>query len=96
MKLKKLVQIEKTIEVIIMILAFPLFFVARLLEWIAFPFKWIGEKLLVLKFVAGNKLLKISDEVKNGVIKNTDYIRYGTSIDAYRKLKAEQSYDTGR
>lgn len=89
MELKKLAQIEKTIQVIIMILAFPLFFVVKLLDWIAFPFKWIGEELLVLKFVAGNKLLKISDEVKNGAIKNTDYIRNATSIHAYRKLKGE-------
>lgn len=51
--------------------------------------EWLVDKL-DFRLKVGNKLLKMSDEVKNGTIKNKDFIEDGCAKTLYKILKSEE------
>lgn len=86
MKLKTLAKIEmafNVFNVLVILLPFIIGTIFRLLygvcEWL------IG--MLDYRIVVGNKLLKASDEVKNGIIKNKDFLEDGCAWAAYKYIK---------
>lgn len=50
-------------------------------EWVVY--------VMDFRLAIGNKLLRISDEVKHGTIKNQDFIEDGRALTAYKLLKKE-------
>lgn len=90
MKLKQLAIFEIILNFIINLLFSPFGLILGLLNTISWPFSWIMEWRVYLTSWLGNKLLKSSDEVKNGTIQNRDFINTKSATWAYFKLKAEQ------
>ena len=81
MKLKTLSKIEMVFDILnVMVILLPIIFVII--------FRWLVDKL-DFRFEVGNKLLKMSDEVKNGTIKNKDFIEEGCAKTLYKMLKAK-------
>ena len=86
MKLKKLVKIERTFNVFIGTVMVPFVLVRVVLHLIDFPFNWVVDKLDIVRHDFGNMILRKSDEVKDGTIKNEMCIRTYTAIFAYKEL----------
>lgn len=61
-----------------------------ILRYVCDAIEWLVDKL-DFRFEVGNKLLKMSNEVKNGTIKNQDFIEGRRAITGYKILKYEQS-----
>lgn len=57
--------------------------------------EWLVDKL-DFRLKVGNKLLKMSDEVKNGTIKNKDFIEGGCAKTLYKILSNEQASKTNQ
>lgn len=89
MKLKRLSRIETTICLILMVIALPFDIVCRIFDMIKYPFSWVLEELALFSKWVGNKLLRCSDEVKDGTIKNQHCIRVCTASFAWKILKRE-------
>lgn len=89
MKLRTLAKIEFVIKVILVIVAFPFWFVGAILSCINAPFTMVTDKLVILVQYIGNRLLRCSDEVKNGTIRNQYCIRKYTASFAWKELKRE-------
>lgn len=83
MKLKTAARLETVFRVMTFILLFPFWAVRCILKWIFTVLIWPFEKLLEedinLSWKVGNILLKKSDEVKNGQIRNQIIIRSETA-----------------
>ena len=90
MKLKAASKIQKALWLTIWFLMLPFSIVGILIETMTKPFKWMLEELDSLRFRIGNRLLRMSDEVKDGTIKNECFIRTFTASKAYIRLKEEQ------
>ena len=90
MKLKTLSKIEKVFDVINMLVLLVPILLGIILGYVCDGLKWLCYKL-DFRLEVGNKLLKISNEVKNGTIKNQDFIDNGRAIAGYKILKYEQS-----
>lgn len=89
MKLKNLVKIEWVIRIILFLIALPFILIGLILECISYPFDKVNDYLLELNEKIGNKLLRMSDEVKDGTIKNDYCIRTYTAIFAMKELKRQ-------
>ena len=89
MKLKHLSRIEKTIRIILVVVALPFSIVCHILGLIARPFSWVVEEISIFAKWMGNKLLRCSDEVKDGTIKNQYCIRAYTASFVWELLKQE-------
>ena len=89
MKLKHLSRIETTIRFILTVIALPFGIVCRIFDMIKRPFSWVLEELALFSYWVGNKLLRCSDEVKDGTIKNQHCIRAYTASFAWELLKRE-------
>lgn len=87
MKLKHLSRIEKTIRIILMVVALPFFIVCRIFYIMLSPFDWVVGEIAIFEKWMGNKLLRCSDEVKDGTIKNQYCIRAYTASFAWKELK---------
>ena len=87
MKLKHLSRIEKTIGIILVVVALPFFIVCHILGLIARPFSWVVEEISIFAKWMGNRLLRCSDEVKDGTIKYQYCIRTYTASFAWELLK---------
>lgn len=87
MRLNTANKIQKVLWLTIWFLMLPFSIVGILIDSLTKPFKWVVEELDFLRFRIGNKLLRMSDEVKNGTIKNEDLIRRITASEAYILLK---------
>ena len=87
MKLKTLSKIEMTANVIITLIMIPFFFVNVIIYALNQPFNFAIDKLADVRHWFGNFLLRKSDEVKNGVIKNQMCIRQYTARLALKELK---------
>lgn len=87
MKLRHLSRIEKTIRIILVVVALPFSIVCHILGLIARPFSWVVEKISIFAKWMGNRLLRCSDEVKDGTIKNQYCIREYTASFAWELLK---------
>lgn len=89
MKLKHLSRIETTIRFILIVIALPFGIVCRIFDMIKRPFSWVVEELALFSEWVGNKLLRCSDEVRGGTIKNQDFIKRYTASLAWELLKRE-------
>lgn len=90
MNLKTASKIQKALWLTIWLLMLPFSIVGIIIDSLTKPFKWVVEELDFLRFRIGNKLLRMTDEVKDGTIKNEDLIRRITASEAYILLKTEQ------
>lgn len=90
MKLKTASKIQEPLWMTISLLMLPFVIVDNLIDNLAKPIKWAVEELDFLRFRIGNKLLRMSDEVKDGTIQNENLIRRITASEAYIRLKNEQ------
>lgn len=89
MKLKTLSKIEMAFDIInAMVILLPVI-LGVILEYVCDALEWVVDKL-DFRLEVGNKLLKMSNEVKNGAIKNQDFIEDGRAITGYKILKYEQ------
>lgn len=89
MKLKNLAKIEFVTQGILFLIALPFILISLILECISYPFAKVNDYLVDVNLKTGNKLLRISDEVKDGTIKNDYCIRNYTAILAMKELKRE-------
>ena len=87
MKLKNLAKIQFVIRWILLLIALPFILISLILECINYPIVQIYKYLQSLAIKIGNKLLRMSDEVKDGTIKNDYCIRNYTAIFAMKELK---------
>lgn len=87
MKLKNLAKIQFVIRGILWLIALPFILISLILECINYPIVQIYKNLQSLAIKIGNKLLRMSDEVKDGTIKNDYCIRNYTAIFAMKELK---------
>lgn len=89
MKLKTLSKIEMAFDIInVMVILLPVI-LGVILGHVCDALEWLTDKL-DFRLEVGNKLLKMSNEVKNGTIKNQDFIEDGRAITGYKILKYEQ------
>ena len=83
MKLKTAARLEMAFRVMTFILLFPFWIVHSILKWaftvLIWPFEKLLEEDINLCWKVGNRLLKKSDEVKNGQICNQTIIRTETA-----------------
>lgn len=87
MKLKNLAKIQFVISCILFLIALPFILIGLILKCINYPFVQVSEYLTELPLKIGNKLLRMSNEVKDGTIKNDYCIRNYTAIFAMKELK---------
>jgi hypothetical protein len=90
MKLKHLSKIETTIRIILIVIAIPFSIVCRILDYMSRPFRWVVEELAIFSKWVGNKLLRCSDEVKDGTIKNPYCIKEYTASFAWELLSEKE------
>ena len=86
MKLKTASKIQKALWMTIWFLMLPISFVGILIDSLTKPFKWVLDELDFLRFRIGNRLLRMSDEVKDGTIQNDYFIRNLTATEAARMV----------
>ena len=89
MTLKSAAQWECIAEILLSLLAFPFLIVGFVFRLCHKPFDWLTDGIERLKFLIGHKLMLLSDEARNGAIKNPDFLKNGTAIVGYEKLKDE-------
>lgn len=87
MKLKNLAKIQFVIKYILWLIALPFIIISLILECINYPFVQTYKYLQSLAIQIGNRLLRLSNEVKDGTIKNDYCIRNYTAIFAMKELK---------
>lgn len=83
MNLKRLSNLQIILYTIIDIILIPLYLAYFLINVLYKIFRYPIDKVIAFKWLIGNKLLKISDEVKNGVIRNKSYIESCTASNVY-------------
>ena len=88
MKLKTLSKIETLFDILNVIVILLPITLGVIFGYACDAIEWLIDKL-DYRLEVGNKLLKMSDEVKNGIIKNEDFIRGGCAKTAYNMLKSE-------
>lgn len=89
MKLKNLAKIQFVIKWVLLLIALPFILISLILECINYPFVKVYKYLQSIAIKTGNKLLRMSDEVKDGTIKNDYCIRTYTAIFAMKELKRD-------
>jgi len=89
MTLNKARKIENTFNAVTIIILLPFALVIQILEWLIVLIKlpidgrnWLSHKL-------GNKLMHMSDAVKDGTIKNPYFLKNYTARMAWKRLKDE-------
>ena len=92
MKLNTARKIEKTFAWILCILLLPVEILFLLILLVKYPLEWIHDCKGRIIFKVGNKLMHMSDAVKDGTIKNPYCLRNYTARMAWKHLKeAEKS-----
>lgn len=86
MNLKRLSNLQILLFTIIDIILIPLYLIYFLINALYKIFRYLIDKVIALKWLIGNKLLKSSDEVKNGIIRNKSYIESCTASNVYKVL----------
>lgn len=89
MKLKTLSKIEMAFDILNAMLILLPVILGVILVYARDALEWLVDKL-DFRLEVGNKLLKMSDEVKNGTIKNKDFIEDGCAKTLYKILKSEE------
>ena len=91
MKLKTASKIQFWVNIILFVITLPISAILLVLMILEKPLDWlIGQKTNAL-FWIGNKLMLLSDEVKNGEIKNDYCLRNYTARVAYYLLERERN-----
>ena len=85
MKLKTLSKIETLFDILNVIVILLPFTLGVILGYTRNAIEWLVYKL-DYRLEVGNKLLKMSDGVKNGIIKNKDFIEDGCAKTAYKYM----------
>ena len=94
MKLKTLSRINRVTTVIIGLLMLPFAVVHGLFYWLGRPFEWVYDDLLLtLRQRIGNRLLRMSDEVRDGRIRNRHYLKHGTAVWVYRQWRDHHKFN---
>ena len=89
MKLKTLSKIEMAFDILnAMVILLPVI-LGVILGYACDALEWLVDKL-DFRLEVGNKLLKMSYEVKNGTIKVQDFIEDGRAITGYKILKLNE------
>ena len=89
MKLKTLSKIEVAFDILnAMVILLPVI-LGVILGYACDALEWLVDRL-DFRLEVGNKLLIMSDEVKNGTIKNKDFIEDGCAKTLYKILKSEE------
>lgn len=98
MKLKTAARLEIAFRIMTFILCFPFWAVRCILKWVFTALIWPFEKLLELDiklcWKVGNILLRKSDEVKNGQIRNQTIINSETAWREYSVWEIEKKSKT--
>ena len=90
MRLKKLAIFNKYINILFWLLMLPFATLGLLTDWVVVkPLRWILDELDWLRWMIGNRLLKMSDEVQTGFIKNQSMIKQYTAYAMNERLNAE-------
>ncbi len=87
MKLQHLSRIEIAVRCILVVIALPFALVCHLCRLISRPFEFVVDKIAIFAWWIGNSLLKQSDEVRNGSVRNEYGIRRYTASFAWKELK---------
>ena len=87
MKLKKLANIQLVMDIVLYIMSIPFLICHLLLFYGNKPFEFVLDYFISIRQKFGNFLLRRSDEVKNGIIKNSHAIRNYTARFALEELK---------
>lgn len=87
MKLKKLANIQLVMDIVLYIMSIPFLICHLLLFYGNKPFEFVLEYFIGLTQTFGNFLLRRSDEVKNGIIKNSHTIKFYTARFALKEFK---------
>lgn len=85
MKLKTLSKIETLFDILNVIVILLPFTLGVILGYARNAMEWLVYKL-DYRLEVGNKLLKMSDEVKNGIIKDKDFIEGGRAKTVYEYM----------
>ena len=94
MKLRTLVKIEFVIRVVLFLVFIPFIIIELILTIIREPFSKVTDSIISFNRYIGNKLLRCSDEVKNGVIKNNMIIRTYSASFALKQLNIEKKEES--
>ena len=89
MKLKTATKIQKAADITLWVAMLPFGICSIAIAILTIPFEWVVGWFHDVRFRIGNRLLKISDEAKDGTIKNDYCLRNFTAKDAYKKLEEE-------
>jgi len=87
MKLKKLAIIQLVMDVVLYIISVPFLICHLILFYGNKPFEFVLDYFNGVSQKFGNFLLRKSDEVKNGIIRNDYCIRSYTARFALKELK---------
>lgn len=87
MRLKILSKINLLVSIILRVLSIPFIIFDSLFKAFAKPFEFVSNIIEQLAHMIGNKLLRMSYEVKSGKIKNEKHIRYATARYMYKKYR---------
>lgn len=87
MELKTLAKIQRVFDVFNTLVIIPPFILGLIFGWLRDACEWLID-VLDYRIVVGNKLLNMSDEVKDGTIKNKEFIERFTALVAYKYIES--------
>ena len=90
MKLKTASKIQLWVNIILFVITLPISAILLVLMILEKPFDWLIDQKTNALFWIGNKLMLLSDEAKNGEIKNDYCLRNYTARLAYYLLEEEK------
>ena len=90
MKLKTASKIQLWVNIILFVITLPISTILLVLRILEKPFDWLIGQITNALFWIGNKLMLLSDEAKNGEIKNDYCLRNYTARLAYKVLEEEK------
>lgn len=97
MKLKTLSRINRVTTFCLGILMLPFALMHGVFYCLGRPFAWVYEDLLMtLRQRIGNRLLRMSEEVKDGRIRNPHYLSHGTASWVYKLWIEECTSNKGK
>lgn len=87
MKLKTLAEIQRVFDVFNVLVILPPFILGLIFGWLRDACEWLID-VMDYRIAVGNKLLNMSDEVKDGTIKNKVFIKNRTATVAYKYIES--------
>ena len=94
MKLKTLSKINRATTFLLGCVMLPFAVVHLVFHYLGRPFEWVFANLLAtLRQRIGNRLLLMSDEVRDGRIRNRHYLSLGTAVWVYRQWRDHHKFN---